>query len=192
MKKPTRLSNKTSNAWSCAEDQKFSEHDFKYLYWTISKMLSWNLFTCKGTYMTDWVRRFAQERLCKVEVSSMKSTTKSFWFLIDHRQSTEFFPGWISIDRQYRPYSPVGESLYRRYWPWSIDRVDKSVNRYGHLDSCWDYFSPPIGPWLFWRCVSGHLCDHMGREVNGPFSPDFSEKRGQDCSEGRSRKSGIH
>jgi len=45
MKKPTVLSNKSSNAWSCAENQIFvvflrirsSEQDFKYLYWTISK-----------------------------------------------------------------------------------------------------------------------------------------------------------
>jgi len=27
---------------------------FKYLYCTISKILMWNLFTCKGTYMIDW------------------------------------------------------------------------------------------------------------------------------------------
>jgi len=38
-------------------EQKSPEHDFKYLYWTISKMLSWNVFTCEGTYMTDWVGR---------------------------------------------------------------------------------------------------------------------------------------
>ena len=31
------------------------EYDFKYLYWTIRKILFWNLFTCKGTYMMDWV-----------------------------------------------------------------------------------------------------------------------------------------
>ena len=63
MKKPTVLSNKCSTAWSCAEDQIFvgflrkksSEQDFEYLYWTISKTLFWNLFTCKGTYMIDWV-----------------------------------------------------------------------------------------------------------------------------------------
>ena len=34
---------------------KSSEHDFRYLYWTISKILSANLFTCKGTNTTDWV-----------------------------------------------------------------------------------------------------------------------------------------
>jgi len=53
MKTPTRLSNKSSTAWSCAEDQilenkKSPEHGFKYLYWTISKMLFWNVFTCKA------------------------------------------------------------------------------------------------------------------------------------------------
>ena len=48
MKKPTMLSNKSSTAWSCAENQLFenksSEQDFKYLYCTISKkILLWNL-----------------------------------------------------------------------------------------------------------------------------------------------------
>ena len=38
-------------------EQKSPEHDFKYLYRTISKIFSANLFTCKGTYMTDWVGR---------------------------------------------------------------------------------------------------------------------------------------
>jgi len=37
--------------------KKIQEHDFKHLYWTISIILLWNLFTCKGTYMFDWVRR---------------------------------------------------------------------------------------------------------------------------------------
>ena len=39
---------------------KSSEQDFKYLYWTISKMLLWNLITCKGTYMIDWVEQIRQ------------------------------------------------------------------------------------------------------------------------------------
>ena len=34
---------------------KSPEQDLKYLYWTISKILFWNLFTCKATYMIDWV-----------------------------------------------------------------------------------------------------------------------------------------
>jgi len=34
---------------------KSPEQEFKYLYWTIRKILSWNLFTCKGTWMIDWV-----------------------------------------------------------------------------------------------------------------------------------------
>jgi len=50
MKKPTILSNKSDTALSCAEHQIFvgflrinsSEQDFKYLYWTISKILLWN------------------------------------------------------------------------------------------------------------------------------------------------------
>jgi len=65
MKKPTVLRNKCSPAWSCAEDQIFvgflrkksSEKDFEYLYWTISKIICWNLFTWKGIYMIDWVGR---------------------------------------------------------------------------------------------------------------------------------------
>ena len=36
---------------------KSPEHDFKYLYWAISKIRFWNLFTCMGTYMIDWVGR---------------------------------------------------------------------------------------------------------------------------------------
>jgi len=36
---------------------KSPEQDFKCLYWIISKMLFWNVFTCKGTYMIDWVGR---------------------------------------------------------------------------------------------------------------------------------------
>ena len=33
------------------------EQDFKYLYWTISKIIIWNLFTREGTYIIDWVAR---------------------------------------------------------------------------------------------------------------------------------------
>jgi len=37
MKKPTRLSNKTSTAWSCTEDQILEpEHDFEYFHWTMT------------------------------------------------------------------------------------------------------------------------------------------------------------
>jgi len=38
--------------------KKISGTWFKYLYWTISKILFWNLFICKETYMIDWVGRF--------------------------------------------------------------------------------------------------------------------------------------
>jgi len=37
--------------------QNLQEQNFKYLYWTISKTIFLNLFTCKGTYMIDWVGR---------------------------------------------------------------------------------------------------------------------------------------
>ena len=33
---------------------KSSEEDFKYLYWRISKILSWNIFTCKGIHILIW------------------------------------------------------------------------------------------------------------------------------------------
>jgi len=65
MKKLTMLSNKSSTAWSCAENRIFvgflrtksSEQDFKYLYWRISNMLLWHIFTWKGIYMIAWVGR---------------------------------------------------------------------------------------------------------------------------------------
>jgi len=37
------------------------EQDFKDLYWMISKMLFWNLFSSKGTYMIDLVGRSPQK-----------------------------------------------------------------------------------------------------------------------------------
>jgi len=61
MKKPTVLSNKCSNAWSCAKDfvgflrLKFSEQDFQYLNWTISKIISWNVYLEGNIH--DWLGR---------------------------------------------------------------------------------------------------------------------------------------
>jgi len=63
MMNPTKMSHNSSTAWSCAEHQIFvgfrriksSEQDFKYLCWTISKIIFWNLFTWNGIYMIDWV-----------------------------------------------------------------------------------------------------------------------------------------
>jgi len=43
---------------------KSSEQDFKDLYWTISKILLWNLVTWKGIYMIDWVGRIGMHRTC--------------------------------------------------------------------------------------------------------------------------------
>ena len=65
MMNPTKMSHNSSTAWSCAEHQIFvgfrriksSEQDFKYLCWTISKIIFWNLFTWNGIYMIDWVGR---------------------------------------------------------------------------------------------------------------------------------------
>ena len=42
--------------WKIKSERK----DFKCLYWTISKIIFWNLFTCKGTYMIDWVGRISK------------------------------------------------------------------------------------------------------------------------------------
>jgi len=63
MKKPNVLSNKSSTAWSCAENQIFvgflriksSEQDFKNLYWRISKILLWHIYL-KGN-IHDWLGR---------------------------------------------------------------------------------------------------------------------------------------
>jgi len=62
MKNSTRLSNKTNNAWSCAEDQILENSNLRNMILNIcneriSKTLSVNLFTCKGTFLTDWVGR---------------------------------------------------------------------------------------------------------------------------------------
>jgi len=41
---------------------KSPEQDIKYVYGTISKMLFWNLFSCKGTQMIDWVGRIVEQK----------------------------------------------------------------------------------------------------------------------------------
>jgi len=46
-------------------EYKSPEHDFKYLYWTISKIFFWNLFACEGTYIIDWVGRC---HMCDIHV----------------------------------------------------------------------------------------------------------------------------
>ena len=57
MNESTMLSNKTSTAESCAEDQILEylilRTSFKYLYWTISKTISWNLAISK--WSNHWV-----------------------------------------------------------------------------------------------------------------------------------------
>jgi len=45
------------------------------------------------------------------QVLSVKSNTKLSQFLIDHWRSTVTLRMWICINRWYRPYSAVGESL---------------------------------------------------------------------------------
>jgi len=66
------------------------------------------------------------------QVSSMKSTTKLSRFLIDHRRSTVILRRWIGIDRRYRPYSPVGESLSTV--DIDCDRSTGSINRWIGID----------------------------------------------------------
>jgi len=66
------------------------------------------------------------------QVSLMKSTTKLFRFLIDHRRSTEILRSWIGIDRWYRPYSPVGEFLSTV--DINRDRSTGSINRWIGID----------------------------------------------------------
>jgi len=39
---------------------KSPEQDFKCLYWRIRKTFLWDLFSCKGTYMIDWVGRIGK------------------------------------------------------------------------------------------------------------------------------------
>ena len=68
MKKPTGLSNDTSTAWFCTEDQ-ILEHlilrtTFENLHWMLSKTIFRNLDTRKGTYIIDWVGRWMR-RLCE-------------------------------------------------------------------------------------------------------------------------------
>ena len=55
---------------------KSPEHDCKYLYWTISKILPTNLFTCKGTYMTDWVGRSSENRRSSFELWTLRQYSK--------------------------------------------------------------------------------------------------------------------
>ena len=77
---PTRLSNKTSNddlvrrirLWRI----KLSEKWFKYLYWTMSKIFSVNLFTCKWTWMNDWVGRHRKRRVWKGEQRQRRSNSR--------------------------------------------------------------------------------------------------------------------
>ena len=75
---------------------KSAEHDFKYLYWTISKMLSWNTFTCKGTYMTDWVGRsyiniHASYTIIHIYILQFVLTNCYFLFLNNVQDNTHLF-----------------------------------------------------------------------------------------------------
>ena len=54
------------------------EQNFKYLYWTMSKIKFWNLFTCKGTYMIDWVGRIVWKPTLG---PYSKSSCTNHWFI---------------------------------------------------------------------------------------------------------------
>jgi len=79
--------------------------------------------------------------------------------------STVFSRWWIGIDRWYRP--------------WSIDRVDKSVDRCRYWDRCWDRCSPNMGQLLLGGCVSGTISYHLWDHRSMILFSDFSEKRGR-------------
>jgi hypothetical protein len=61
MKDSTMLNNKISTASSCAENQILGllilRIIFKYLYWMMNQIISWNLDTRKVTYIIDCVGR---------------------------------------------------------------------------------------------------------------------------------------
>ena len=60
------------------------------MYWTISKIIFLNLFTCKGTYMIDWVGRFFVHGFSKVHGFS------GFYCFFDNQcgiiETQELFP----------------------------------------------------------------------------------------------------
>jgi len=61
---------------------KSPEHDFEYLYRTISKKLFWNLFTCKGTdrmYVPLQVNIFGESVLLVVHYRYLKSCSGDFF-----------------------------------------------------------------------------------------------------------------
>jgi len=62
----------------------------------------------------------------------MKLTTKLSRILIHHRRSTVILCKWILIDRRYRPYSPVGESL--SIVDIDCDQSTGSINRWIGID----------------------------------------------------------
>jgi len=54
---------------------KSSEQDFTYLYWTMTKILFWDLFSCERTYMIDWVGRVNTVSLIKKADSLQRTVT---------------------------------------------------------------------------------------------------------------------
>jgi len=53
---------------------KSTEQDFTYLYWTISKIIFWNLFTGKGSQIIDWVGRTHED----ANVDTLRWGTQEF------------------------------------------------------------------------------------------------------------------
>jgi len=98
----------------------------------------------------------------------MKSTTKFSRIWIHHRRSTVILCRWILIDRRYRPYSLVGESLSTV--DIDRDRSTGSINRWISINiqidvgtishHSWDHDSSVDvypGPFLI---TSGTIWDH--------------------------------
>jgi len=101
------------------------------------------LFVESRVFIENWKWVFKGKKSCKwhpkfsllvyditffSQVSSIKSTTKLSRILIHHPRSTVILCRWILIDRRYRLYSPVGESLSTV--DIDRDRSTGSINRW--------------------------------------------------------------
>ena len=62
MKKPSSFSKKNQYCMIlCGVSDSGAEQDFKYLYWTISKTLVWNLFTSKGAHTVEGTEKCSEQ-----------------------------------------------------------------------------------------------------------------------------------
>jgi len=123
---------------------KYPENDFRYLYWTISKILSWNLFTYKGTYMNTglnlshgakfqrflmakvfvWTQNFKSENFMHIELSEEKFLKGSvghqikllFW---NKLQMTDLLPMQLASYRYMLTYIYI--YIYIYLWKLNIN-----------------------------------------------------------------------